>query len=297
MKESYKQNFIQAGALAREVRSFGKSLIQKGASYNDVLKKINQKILDLGAIPAFPPQMALNEVAAHFLTEPGEDIIFSDQLVKLDVGVCFNGAVGDCAVTVDLSGKYQHIIDAAEAALLAAEKIIRVGLPIREIGKVIETTILSFGLQPVRNLCGHGLGLYRVHTAPLIPNYDDQCKGYVQPGMTFAIEPFATNGKGMIREKGSSTLFSLLKEKPVSLPLASQLIEKMKTFKALPFCLHDLLSDEILLAETKQVLNALVSYGIVGSYPPLVEEANGFVAQAENSVLVDAKGNVLITTR
>lgn len=297
MKESYKQNFIQAGALAREVRSFGKSLIQKGASYNDVLKKINQKILALGAIPAFPPQMALNEVAAHFLTEPDEDILFSDQLVKLDVGVCFNGAVGDCAVTVDLSGKYQHLIDAAESALLAAEKSIKVGLPIREIGKIIESTILSFGLQPVRNLCGHGLGLYRVHTAPLIPNYDDRSKGYVQPGMTFAIEPFATNGKGMIHEKGSSTLFSLLKEKPVSLPLASRLIEKMKTFKALPFSLHDLLSDDVTLMEIKQVLNALVSYGIVGSYPPLVEESSGFVAQAENSVLVDAKGNVLITTR
>ena len=297
MKESYKQNFIQAGAFAKEVRAFGKSLIQKGASYNDVLKKINQKILDLGAIPAFPPQIALNEVAAHFLTEPGEDLLFSDQLVKLDVGVCFNGAIGDCAVSIDLSGRHQHIVDAAEAALLAAEKIIKVGLPIREIGKVIEATIISFGLQPVRNLCGHGLGLYRVHTAPLIPNYDDKSKGYVQPGMTFAIEPFATNGKGSIHEKGVSTLFSLLKEKPVPLPFANRLIEKMKTFKALPFSLHDLLSAEFPLLETRQALNALVSYGIVGSYPPLVEEANGFVAQAENSVLVDAKGNVLITTR
>ncbi len=297
MKESYKQNFIQAGALAREVRSFGKSLIQKGASYNAVLEKINQKIFDLGAIPAFPPQIALNEVAAHFLTEPGSDIIFSDQLVKLDVGICFNGAIGDCAVTVDLSGEFQSIIDAAEAALLAAEKIIKVGLPIREIGKIIETTITSYGLQPVRNLCGHGLGLYRVHTAPLIPNYDDHCKGYVQPGMTFAIEPFATNGKGSIHEKGISTLFSLLKDKPLAFPLANELITKMKTFKSLPFSIHDLISNEFSLTEIRFALNALVSHGIVGSYPPLVEESNGFVAQAENSILVDSKGTVVVTTR
>jgi methionyl aminopeptidase len=297
MKESYKQNFIRAGALAHEVRAFGKGLIQKGASYNDVLARVERKIIELGGIPAFPPQIALNEVAAHFLTEPGSDILFSNELVKLDIGVCFEGAVGDCAVTVDLSGKHQPLIDAAEAALLAAEKIIKVGLPIREIGRAIEQTILSFGLQPVRNLCGHGLGLYRVHTPPLIPNYHDQSKGCVQPGMTFAIEPFATNGKGMIHEQGASTLFSLLKNKTAPTPLAERLIARMQQFHGLPFSLHNLLEGELSAATVRRELHPLIVAGIVGSYPPLVEETQGFVAQAENSVLVDAKGHILITTR
>ncbi len=297
MKESYKQNFIQAGGLAREVRAFGKGLIQKGASYNDVLARVERKIIELGGFPAFPPQIALNDVAAHFLTEPGSDILFSNELVKLDIGVCFEGAVGDCAVTVDLSGKHQSLIDAAEAALLAAEKIIKVGLPIREIGRAIEQTILSFGLQPVRNLCGHGLGLYRVHTPPLIPNYHDHSKGYVQPGMTFAIEPFATNGKGMIHERGASTLFSLLKNKTGPTPLAERLIARMRQFHGLPFSLHNLLEGELSAATVRSELQPLIAGGIVGSYPPLVEETQGFVAQAENSVLVDAKGHILITTR
>ena len=125
MNSKYKQNFIQAGALAKEVRAFGKSLIQKGSSYQEVISKIMQKIGELGARPAFPPQIALNHVAAHFLPIPGEDVIFSDQIVKLDVGVCYNGAIGDCAVTVDLSGKYQALVDAAEAALLNAEKSLK----------------------------------------------------------------------------------------------------------------------------------------------------------------------------
>ncbi len=112
--------------------------------------KINQKIIELGAKPAFPPQMALNNVAAHFLPLPGEDIIFSNELVKLDIGVCYHGAIGDCAVTVDLSGKYQDLIDAAEAALAKAEQSLRVGQPIKEIGKIIEETILSSGFKPIR---------------------------------------------------------------------------------------------------------------------------------------------------
>jgi len=122
MNEQYKQDFLKAGALAKEVRAFGKALVKTGASYNAVIAAINQKITSLGAIAAFPPQLALNDVAAHYLPQPDEDIIFSDEVVKLDIGVCYNGAIGDCAVTIDLSGKHQVLIDAAESALLAAEK-------------------------------------------------------------------------------------------------------------------------------------------------------------------------------
>src|SRR5262245_16761553 len=129
MNKQYKQDFFCAGKLAKEVRAYGKSLILKGASYNEVISQINRNIHELGAKPAFPPQIALNEVAAHFLPSPDEDIVFTDQVIKLDIGVSYNGAIGDCAVTVDLSGRYQSLIDAAEAALANAEKILAVGLP------------------------------------------------------------------------------------------------------------------------------------------------------------------------
>ncbi len=297
MKEQYKQDFIKAGSIAGAVRSFGKSLIKSGASYNAVIAQIYEKIKELGAIPAFPPQIALNDVAAHFLPQPGTDIIFSNQLIKLDVGICYNGAIGDCAVSIDLSGKHQVLIDAAEAALLNAEQIIKVGLPIREIGKVIESTIVSYGLKPVRNLCGHGLGYYKIHTAPSIPNCDDKSVAIVKPGMTFAIEPFATNGKGLIYEASDPTLFSFLKEGKVQSGYAKALLEKIKAFKGLPFSFHNILSEDLSLIETKLGLNELMQLGIIAGYPPLVEEAHGMVAQAENSVLIDKGGEVFITTR
>lgn len=297
MKESYKTHFIQAGQIAKEVRAYGKSLIKKGASYNDVIRKIYAKIAELGAIPAFPPQIALNEVAAHFLPHPGADLIFSNELVKLDVGICVKGAIGDCAVSIDLSGQYQPLIDAVEHALLAAENILRVGLPIREIGSVIEETITSFGLQPVRNLCGHGLGFFKVHTPPLIPNYADKSKGILQPGMTFAIEPFSTNGRGLIHEKGDSTLFSQVKKKKGETPIETKLLTLIDTFQNLPFSLHDLQASELPLNNIESAIPSLIREGIIASYPPLVEVTNGFVAQAENSVLIDPQGNVLITTR
>lgn len=297
MKQQYKQDFIRAGAIASQVRAFGKSLIVPGASYNAVIKQIYEKINELGAIPAFPPQIALNDVAAHFLPQPGTDIIFSNQVIKLDVGICFNGAIGDCACTVDLSRKHANLVEAAEAALLNAEKSIKVGLPIREIGVIIETTIASFGLKPVRNLGGHGLGYYKIHMPPTIPNCDDKSTGVIKAGMTFAIEPFATNGKGLIYEATQATIFSLVRDRTPQSGFAKALLQKIKLFKGLPFSFHDVLSEDLSFAETKLALNELMDAKIIAGYPPLIEEGHGMVAQAENSVLVDESGTVFITTR
>jgi methionyl aminopeptidase len=277
MNEQYRKDFIRAGAIARQVRSFGKSLIQPGASYNAAISQICQKIKELDAIPAFPPQIALNDVAAHFLPQPGNDIIFTQQVVKLDVGICFNGAIGDCAVTVDLSGKYSSLVDAAEAALLNAERSIKVGLPIREIGRII--------------------GYYKIHTAPSIPNCDDSSTGVIRPGMTFAIEPFATNGKGLIYEASNPTIFCFMQNRPVQSGFAKALLPKIKAFKGLPFSFHDLLSEELSLIEIRLALNELMHSEIITGYPPLIEEAHGVVAQAENSVLVDKGGTSFLVKR
>ena len=297
MKAKYKQDFLTAGALAKEVRAFGKALIVKGTSYNDVIAQVNQKINTLGAIPAFPPQIALNDVAAHYLPQPGSDIIFSNQVIKLDIGVCYQGAIGDCAVTIDLSGKHQPLIDAAEAALLKAEQSIHVGQPVRDIGKIIAETIFSHGFQPIRNLGGHGLGFYKIHTPPTIPNYADNSTALIKPGMTFAIEPFATTGKGLIYEAGEPTIFAFHKAHPVRSEAARTLLTKIHTFNGLPFAIHDLITQELPYFQVKLALAELLQSEIIHGYGPLIEEVHGMVAQAENSVLVDEKGNVFITTR
>ncbi len=295
----YFDHFLIAGNLAKEVRSYGQSLIVPGASYHEVREKIAKKIGQLGAIAAFPPQISLNHVAAHYLAWPDEEIVFSDQLVKLDVGVCYRGAIGDCAVTVDLSGKYQHFIDAAEAALKAAEQTVEVGVKISEIGRVIAETISSYRLKPIKNLSGHGLGYYQVHTSPLIGNYQTRCQEKIRPGMTFAIEPFVTDGFGLIYEDKNPTIFTLQSSysyKPTSAATCA-LLTKMETFQGLPFAIHDLMNEDFSLEQVKETLQELMRVKAVAGYPPLIEQRNGMVAQAENSVLVDHAGKVTITTR
>lgn len=295
MDEIYKRHCIQAGAFAKEALLFGKSLIQKGASYNNIIQMVHEKILQLGAKPAFPPQIALDHVAAHFLTNPGEDIILSHQIVKLDVGVAFHGAIGDCATTVDLSGTHQKLIDAAEACLSSALSEIRVGQKIRNLGSIIEKTAASFGYSSVKNLSGHGLASYKIHTPPSFPNYDDGSQGVIKPGMTFAIEPFVTTGQGIVVESGEATIFSMI-GKPKGI-IREPLIDKIKSFKGLPFAIHDLVDASNPASSVKQSIQRLLRDKIIEGYPPLVERTRGLVAQAEHSVLVDLKGVVFITTR
>lgn len=297
MDPQYKADFIAAGKIAKEVRAYGKNLIKTGASYNDVIKKIRDKVTELGAICAFPPQIALNDVAAHYLPQPGEDITFQNELIKLDIGVAVNGAIGDCAVTVDLSGKYQHIIDAAEAALLAAEKTVKVGVTIGEIGRAIQDEITRRGLAPIKNLSGHGLGKFKVHTSPTFPNYDNSSTIKIEPGMTFAIEPFATDGEGEIYDAGIPTIYSFDNARPVRSEFARQVLAKIKTYNGLPFAVHDLIDAKLSLPKVKFGLKELQQAGVIIDHGPLVEIAHGMVAQAENSILVDDDGTVIITTR
>ena len=189
------------------------------------------------------------------------------------------------------------MIDAVEAALLAAEQNVKVGLPLNEIGKIIEETIASYGFSSVKNLSGHGLGYYQIHKPPVVPNYKDRTTALIKPGMTFAIEPFATNGKGFIRESGVSTIFSLLKTRPARSEAARYLLDKIKGFNGLPFAIHHFMGDKFSLSEVRQGLRELLAAGAIAGYPPLIEDARCMVAQAENSVLVDKEGKVFITTR
>ena len=159
----------KAGKIAAQVLEYGKGLIKKDASLLEVLDKIEAKIFELGGKLAFPAQISCNHIAAHHCPEEDDKTIFSDQLVCLDVGVHVDGFIGDTAVTVDLSGKHEDLVKASREALENAIKTIKVGVTLGEIGKIIQDTIQRYGFAPIRNLSGHGLGVYEQHTKPSIP--------------------------------------------------------------------------------------------------------------------------------
>lgn len=296
MDESTKQNYVKAGRISAEALEYGKSLIKKGNSIFDATEKIEEKIVELGGKPAFPVQFALNEVAAHFcVTEEDKDLVFDEQVVSLDLGVHINGAIGDNAYTIDLSGKYLDLVKAAQKALEEALKIAAVGTELREIGKAINDTIKSYGYNPVRNLSGHGIDLYNIHSKPTIPNIDNGDKAKLTKNMIFAIEPFATTGSGVVGEKGHPSVFMVEHPKPVRSQITREVLKEIALYENMPFAEWWLTKK--FGAKAKFALRELNQLGIIHQFPPLVETSKGIVTQAEHSILIDDEGEVVVLTK
>ncbi|MCF7798556.1 type II methionyl aminopeptidase [Candidatus Woesearchaeota archaeon] len=289
------EKFLLAGKITGQARDYGKSLIKEGALVVDILNDVENFILKKGAGIAFPAQISLNTVAAHACSdEQDETVVASDDVVKLDVGAHIDGHIGDTALTVNLSGEYKELLAASKAALTKASKLFTPGMRVGEIGRVIQDEITAKGFSPVRNLSGHGLGLYQIHTAPQIPNIYLNNSLELAEGMTVACEPFATNGKGAIAESGDATVFSFVGKKPVRSPFAREVLKRIESYNGLPFTTR-WLSKEFGVGKTKLALKELGKVGIIHGHPPLKEIGNGMVSQHEHTFLV--KDAPVITTK
>ena len=276
---------IKAGKISSSCLNYGKSLIKPGAKVREILEAIEEKIYEMGGKPAFPAQISLNEVAAHACAEINDQTVLENEVVKLDVGVHVDGRIADNALTVDLSGKYNKLLEANEKALEEALKIVKPGLPIRKIGEKIHEVITAAGFSPIRNLSGHGLGHFKIHTSPSIPNFDNGNENTLQEGMVIAIEPFASTGSGIVQESGFSSVFTLIKEISVRDPITRKVLTEIKKYQGLPFAKR-WLEKEFGSAKTSFALKKLINLGCLSQHPPLADTGKGIVSQFEHSVIV-----------
>ncbi|MBR9692432.1 type II methionyl aminopeptidase [Candidatus Woesearchaeota archaeon] len=291
------ENYVKAGKVAAQALEYGASLIKPGAIVRDVLDKIETFIKEQGAGIAFPAQTSINDVAAHFCPTMDDDRVFQDtDVVKLDVGAHVDGYVGDNAITINLDKDNEDknkLVAASKAGRDAAIKLVKAGVTPRQLGKAIEQEIVKRGFSPIRNLSGHGLGQYEIHTTPSIPNYDGGDEKPLEAGQVIAIEPFATTGKGLIYNADSPTLFAMSGVKGVRSPLARQVLERIKTYNGLPFTTRWLEAE--FGAKTKLALGQLKQADVIHAYPPLPEEGHGLVSQSEHTILVEKDGYRILT--
>ena len=282
-----------AGRIAAEALEYGKTLIKPGARAVEVADKIEQKIRDLGAVPAFPVILACNHVAAHWVPDPDDALILEGQVVKLDMGAAVNGAIGDCAVTVDLSGTWADLCKASLDAVNNVAKELHPGMELGAIGKIIGETIESFGYKPIRNLSGHGIMPFTIHTWPTVPNFDTGDKTKIVHGMILASEPFATDGQGSVNEAEECNIFGYLKRRPIRSPITRALVPEVEAFQGMPFTTR-WLTKKHPLVKVNFGLREMVQTEMIRAYPPLVEAGKGMVSQHERTFFVgDEKVEVL----
>src|SRR3989344_3169852 len=279
------KDWIRSGRIAAEAREYGKTLIKVNASLLEVTEKIENKIISLGGSFAFPPQLSRNEIAAHYNALCNDTLIFQEgDVVKLDLGVHVNGAIGDTACTIDL-GENKQLIKASEEALKNAIKEIKNKVKVYELGKVIQETIQKYGFSPIRNLSGHGLDIYTIHDTPSIPNYDNKDNSEVR-NCFIAIEPFATNGIGLVADGKPSEIYTIVRVKPIRNADARKILKFIiEEYHGLPFAKRWLLK-EFDRFKVSIALSSLEKEGILMQYNQLVEKEKGFVSQCEHSVYV-----------
>lgn len=285
----------KAGHLSAEAREIGRSLVAEGVALRKVVEAMECHILEHGGKLAFPVNISLNEMAAHFTPNSNDDLAFkSGDLVKLDVGAQVDGWLGDTATTVEVGTRnWQSLIQAAERALQQALEVAQDGVSVGTIGGVISRSIKDNGFRPVVNLSGHEMKRYNLHAGLSIPNYDDGTLTKVRGNMLLAIEPFATNGHGQVSNGRSGNIYRVLRDRPLKDPEADRLFQLIKQeFTTLPFC--ERWCDR-LQPNSGAVLRTLHRHGVISTYPVLIEIKQGMVSQAEHTILV-GNGRGEITT-
>ncbi len=282
-----------AGEIAAKALQYAATLAKEGALILDIADKTEKKIFELGGKPAFPMNISINDVAAHYAPIAGDKtVIGKNDYVKLDVGVHVDGFIGDTAMTVRPAGE-DDLILCSRKMLEKALPLFVPGTKISDIGAVIEDVAKEFGFNPVANLTGHSLSQYDLHAGYTIPNIRNGLHKVFEEGEAYAVEPFATPGAGMVKDSDQIMIFRWMADRPARLPEARKILEAAKKeYAALPFTKRWLKMSNI---KMETGLRQLVSTGALYPYAVLKEVSGEPVSQAEHTVIVGKKPTV--TTR
>ena len=286
----------KAGKIAAQVRREGAAkLAEPGTSFLEVMDYCEKKIVELGGDIAWA-QMAVNDTAAHFCPEQDDTQVSKEgDIIKVDIGVHIDGWIADNAMTIEVgSNDNADMIKASQNALNAAIKLVRPGVQLWELGEAQYSEAEALGFTTVKNLSGHTIDKYKVHAGISIPTYNNKDKTELQEDWQIAIEPFITNGDGLIKEKGKATIFMVDQQKGVRSPHARKILDFVKPLHGLPFTTR-WLTREFGRGPATLGLRELQRSNIVRSYPPLSEVTGALVTQFEHSMIV--KDTPLVYTK
>ncbi len=296
-KDEEMKYFEKTGKITRKIREQSKKLIFPGASVLDIAETIEKMIEEEGVKPAFPPNISINEVAAHFTPDSNTKLeLGENDVVKVDIGVQIKGTIGDTAYTIDLSGEHGKLVEASEMALENVISAVKPGIGNGELGKIAEQTITKYGFKPISNLNGHMIKRFFLHSGPIIPSVDVKTTYVLQEGDVFAIEPFASTGEGFTRESNETYIFSInSKKNPRSRQARHLLNFAFDNYFTSPFAkrwLEPVVQSKLLFSSA---IKELVKNDIFTAYPVLVDRPNSFVSQKEVTIIVEKDGARILT--
>ena len=307
MMELYKK----PGKIVSKVRGMAIDKVKENLKVCDLVEFVEEEIKKLGGEPAFPCNISINEITAHY-TSPfnDESHLNLGDLVKIDLGAHVDGYIADSAVTVLVGGDelgsdtlfsevevdFQlKLIETAQQALENAISIIKDGIELEKIGEVVEDIVTGENLNPVSNLTGHSMDRWILHSGLSIPNVKGENKHKIREGDVLAIEPFVTNGVGRVTDMKEAYIFRFLRDRPLRMVQARKLLDNIKqNYKNLPFA-ERWVQKSFKGHQFNLTMNQLISSRALYPYHVLKEKSDARVAQAEHTVIVETDGCQIIT--
>jgi len=291
--------YQRAGKIASVVRERARKKYHVGTTVFRICESIEAEIRELGGEPAFPVNVSLNDIAAHYTAEPNDILEVKDSdILKIDIGVQLDGYIADTAVTVCYDPKSEALVKVAEMALNEAVKIAKVDTKANDIGAAVENTIVKQGFKPIQNLSGHSLERYTIHAGRSIPNIRTIGPSFrLSSNQAYAVEPFVTtkDGQGVVYEGRIRNIFSITSRKPSKNQDADIFLAQLwNKFRTLPFAIRwitDLYEEQ----RARQLIELLVKKRNVHAYPILVEGNGKIVSQAEHTLIPGVNSNYVIT--
>ena len=290
------EKYESAGIIWKKVEKKTGKIVRPGRKLVEIAVELEKAIIDVGkeegikdAGLAFPVNLSRNEEAAH-ATPSGNDesVLLESDVLKVDIGVQVDGYIADGAITFNFSNSFAKMIEANQKALENALSIAKPGVEVWKIGREIEQAIKKSGYSPIQNLSGHGLAQFEPHASPSIPNIENKDNRKIEDGKAFAIEPFASTGRGIVHEGTTTEIFSLKEAKPVRNAHARALLEHIaEKYATLPFA-ERWIEKQAKLSDfqRKIALRELLKSNCLTSYPVLKEEQGKIVTQAEKTIVV-----------
>ncbi|KJP89005.1 methionine aminopeptidase, type II [Plasmodium fragile] len=305
LNADYYEDLRKAAECHRQVRKYIQSYVQPGRKMIDIVKETEKKTKELilshklNCGWGFPTGCSLNNCAAHYTPNYGDETVLKyDDVCKLDFGVHVNGYIIDCAFTIAFNEKYDNLIKATQDGTNTGIREAGIDARMCDIGEAIQEAIESYELElnqkiyPIKaisNLRGHSINKYIIHGGKCVPIVKQKEKNEImEEGELFAIETFASTGKGFVTHDNECSHYMRNPDKqfvPIRLNSAKTLLKVINdNFDTLPFC-HRWLDD---LGQKRHfmALKTLVDLNIVEPYPPLCDVKNSFTSQMEHTILL-----------
>lgn len=195
---------MQAGQLAAKTLKHIAPFVQAGVTTLELNDICHQYILQNNAIPAplnykgYPKAtcISLNYEICHGI--PSNRKLVEGDILNIDVTVILNGYYGDTSTMFTVGKihpKNEKLIAVTKECLDESIKILKPGLPLGNIGAVIEEIAHRNRFSVVEDFCGHGIGT-TFHEEPAILHFGNMNEGMkLEAGMVFTIEPMINIGK------------------------------------------------------------------------------------------------------